>query len=90
MSLFCFCKQKIGYHFKKPEIDWAIANRINKLFMFVIARFPSDLKLWLSQIEFCKRMVSLFFLKYVQACDIQKTFPHRNGQAASVAYLFAF
>ena len=51
--------QKIGYQFKKPEIDHAVANRINKLFFYAIARFPSDLKLWLSHIEFCKRMVSL-------------------------------
>ena len=55
---FYFYQQKIGYYFKKPEIDYAIANRINKLFMFVIARFPSDLKLWLSHIEFTKRLVN--------------------------------
>ena len=53
------CFQNIaGYQFKKPEIDHAIANRINKMFMYATARFPSDLKIWLSHIEFCKRMVS--------------------------------
>lgn len=38
-------------------MDYAIANRINKLFTYSIARFTSDLKLWLSHIEFLKRMV---------------------------------
>lgn len=47
----------MGYQFKKPEIDFAIANRIHKLFMYAIARFPSDLKIWMSHLEFCKRMV---------------------------------
>ncbi|KAI9563663.1 hypothetical protein GHT06_011127 [Daphnia sinensis] len=49
-------RNKIGCQFKKPEIDHAIGNRINKMFMYATSRFPSDLKIWLSHIEFCKRM----------------------------------
>ncbi|EFX76504.1 hypothetical protein DAPPUDRAFT_226035 [Daphnia pulex] len=56
LTLVRIRRNKIGYQFKKPEIDYAIANRINKMFMYATARFPTDLKIWLSHIEFCKRM----------------------------------
>ena len=57
-----FCFQKIGYHHKKSEIDHTIAKRINKIFNMAVSRFPSDTKIWLSQIEFCKKMVNTIIL----------------------------
>ncbi|GFR05823.1 hypothetical protein TNCT_128831 [Trichonephila clavata] len=42
---------------KRTEIDLSIAKRICKLFRVAKLRFPEDEKLWLDDIEFCKKMV---------------------------------
>ncbi|XP_021369780.1 U3 small nucleolar RNA-associated protein 6 homolog, partial [Mizuhopecten yessoensis] len=47
-------RQKIGYSFKKLEIDNAISQRIHKLFRLATYRFQEDVKLWLSHIHFSK------------------------------------
>ena len=57
--------QKIGYHHKKSEIDYTIAKRINKIFNMAISRFPVDTKIWLFQIEFCKKMVNYQFIIFL-------------------------
>ena len=43
---------------KKEEIDYAVARRITKLYKILEHRFQSDVKVWLSHIDFLKRMVS--------------------------------
>ena len=55
--------QKTGYLHKKEEIDYAVARRITKLYKILQHRFQSDVKVWLSHIDFLKRMVSLVQLK---------------------------
>ena len=50
--------QKTGYLHKKEEIDYAVARRITKLYKILEHRFQSDVKVWLSHIDFLKRMVS--------------------------------
>lgn len=41
---------------KRPEVDFMIAKRINKLFKKAVLMFSGDSKLWLSHIDFCVRM----------------------------------
>ncbi|CAH1793560.1 unnamed protein product [Owenia fusiformis] len=48
-------RQKIGYTFKRVEIDVAIVQRIHKLFQLALSRFQDDVKLWLSHIQFSKQ-----------------------------------
>ncbi|XP_054716676.1 U3 small nucleolar RNA-associated protein 6 homolog [Uloborus diversus] len=40
---------------KKKEIDYSISRRINSLFKIAISKFPEDEKLYLDQIQFCKK-----------------------------------
>lgn len=49
-------RMRIGYHFKKEEIEYPIINRIHSLFRFCQERFKYDVKVWLSHIEFCKKV----------------------------------
>ncbi|KAK8786667.1 hypothetical protein V5799_023552 [Amblyomma americanum] len=41
---------------KKPEIDFIITKRINRLFKKAVLMFSGDTKLWLSHISFCVKM----------------------------------
>ncbi|XP_076072744.1 U3 small nucleolar RNA-associated protein 6 homolog [Mytilus galloprovincialis] len=64
-------RQKVRYHHKRTEIEYAITCRIHNLFRLVTNRFPDDVKLWLSHIEFSqsrkeKANVSKFFTKMLQ------------------------
>ena len=57
-STLCFLfRQKIGYLHKKDEIDYSIARRVNKLYKILEHRFQSDEKIWMSHVDFLKRMV---------------------------------
>ncbi|XP_076346357.1 LOW QUALITY PROTEIN: U3 small nucleolar RNA-associated protein 6 homolog [Tachypleus tridentatus] len=56
LSLIRKRREKMNCFYKKKEIDQAIAVRITKLFKAAIYRFQGDVRLWLSHIEFCKRM----------------------------------
>lgn len=50
-------RQKKGLKVSKSSsIDYAIANRLNKLFILAIRWFPSDVRIWLSYIKFCKQV----------------------------------
>ncbi len=49
--------QKLGYFHKKSEIDYAVAGRVHKLYKILERRFQGDVKIWLSHIDFQKRMV---------------------------------
>ncbi|XP_069684227.1 U3 small nucleolar RNA-associated protein 6 homolog [Periplaneta americana] len=40
----------------KKDVEFAIANRVNRLFSKAIKRFPSDVRIWISYIKFCKQM----------------------------------
>ncbi|XP_070580841.1 U3 small nucleolar RNA-associated protein 6 homolog [Ptychodera flava] len=48
-------RKKIHYFFKKAEIEYSIVQRITRLFRRACALYSDDLKLWMSQIEFCKK-----------------------------------
>lgn len=49
--------QKLGYWFKKNEIDYAVARRISKLYKILEHRFGDDANVWLSHIDCLKKMV---------------------------------
>lgn len=49
-------REHTGYMFKKSDIDYSIAKRINRLFRQAIMRFQGDVNIWTSHINFCKRM----------------------------------
>ncbi|CAH1273845.1 UTP6 [Branchiostoma lanceolatum] len=55
LSLIHHRREKIGYFFKKEEIEYAIVGRIHYLFKRAIRKWPEDLKMWMSHIEFCKK-----------------------------------
>lgn len=64
-------RKKTGIHYKKVEIDYSIVHRIHRLYRQVIARFQSDVELWLSHIKFSldrneKSHVSRIFAQLLQ------------------------
>ncbi|XP_061191995.1 U3 small nucleolar RNA-associated protein 6 homolog [Saccostrea echinata] len=64
-------RKSSGIHYKKVEIDYAIVHRIHRLYRHVIARFQSDVELWLSHIKFSitrkeKPTVSRIFTQMLQ------------------------
>ncbi|KAK3091362.1 hypothetical protein FSP39_019251 [Pinctada imbricata] len=64
-------RKKTGYTFKKAEIDWAISQRIHKLFKLATVRFQDDVKVWLSHIQYAKsnnekKTVSKLFASLLQ------------------------
>ncbi|XP_040265903.1 U3 small nucleolar RNA-associated protein 6 homolog [Bufo bufo] len=48
-------RQRIGYAFKKEEIEYVILQRIHELFRRATNRWKEDLQLWLSHVAFCKK-----------------------------------
>ncbi|XP_022089355.1 U3 small nucleolar RNA-associated protein 6 homolog isoform X2 [Acanthaster planci] len=48
-------RERIGYFFKKDEIEYAIIRRIQKLFRRACTMFCDDQKLWFSHMQFCKK-----------------------------------
>ena len=71
LKLIKLKRKKLAYTHKIKEIDLTIANRIGAIFRAVIFRHQSDVDLWLSYIEFCKRMkwkgkVGSLFVKMLQ------------------------
>ncbi|CAH1398068.1 unnamed protein product [Nezara viridula] len=45
-----------GVQEKTANFEYSLANRINKLYYFALRKFPSDCKIWVSFIKFCKHM----------------------------------
>nr|XP_024215873.1 U3 small nucleolar RNA-associated protein 6 homolog isoform X2 [Halyomorpha halys] len=45
-----------GLQQKAINLEYSMANRISKLYYFALRRFPSDCKIWLSFVKFCKHM----------------------------------
>ncbi|CAN2389316.1 snoRNA binding, partial [Pristimantis euphronides] len=48
-------RQRIGYSFKKEEIEFVIIQRIHELFSRATNKWKEDLQLWTSQVAFCKK-----------------------------------
>ncbi|XP_078082010.1 U3 small nucleolar RNA-associated protein 6 homolog [Mustelus asterias] len=48
-------RMRIGYTFKKDEIEYAVVNRIHGLFNRALTKWKDDIQLWLSHIAFCKK-----------------------------------
>ncbi|XP_046899623.1 U3 small nucleolar RNA-associated protein 6 homolog [Hypomesus transpacificus] len=48
-------RSRIGYHFKREEIEFPITHRINSVFRRATNKWKDDVQLWLSQIAFCKK-----------------------------------
>nr|DBA16669.1 TPA: hypothetical protein GDO54_002220 [Pyxicephalus adspersus] len=47
--------ERIGYSFKKDEIEFVIIHRIQQLFDRATNKWKEDLQLWMSHIAFCKK-----------------------------------
>ncbi|KAE8577490.1 hypothetical protein XENTR_v10004586 [Xenopus tropicalis] len=48
-------RQRIGYYFKKEEIEYVIVQRIHKAFQRATSKWQEDLQLWYSHVGFCKK-----------------------------------
>ncbi|XP_038063545.1 U3 small nucleolar RNA-associated protein 6 homolog [Patiria miniata] len=55
LSLIRKRRERMGYFFKKDEIEYAIIKRIQKLFRRACTMFCDDQKLWFSHMQFCKK-----------------------------------
>ncbi|XP_077980484.1 U3 small nucleolar RNA-associated protein 6 homolog [Glandiceps talaboti] len=55
LSLINKRRKRIGYFFKKAEIEFSIVQRIIGLFKRACALYSDDIKLWMSHIQFCKK-----------------------------------
>ncbi|MEE6507023.1 hypothetical protein FKM82_007951 [Ascaphus truei] len=47
--------QRVGYSFKKDEIEYVIVQRIHRVFSRATNKWKDDLQLWLSHVAFCKK-----------------------------------
>ncbi|MGH0131745.1 UNVERIFIED_CONTAM: hypothetical protein FKN15_047864 [Acipenser sinensis] len=48
-------RSRIGYTFKREEIEFTIIHRIHNVFRRATAKWKDDVQLWLSHIVFCKK-----------------------------------
>ncbi|NXT01177.1 UTP6 protein, partial [Jacana jacana] len=48
-------RARIGYSFKKDEIEGSILHRVHSLFKRAIGKWKEDVQLWLSHVAFCKQ-----------------------------------
>lgn len=48
-------RARIGYHFKREEIEYPIIHRINSVFRRATTKWQEDVQLWLSQVAFNKK-----------------------------------
>ncbi|KAM9301964.1 U3 small nucleolar RNA-associated protein 6 homolog [Gastrophryne carolinensis] len=48
-------RQRIGYSFKKDEIEYVIVQRIHQLFSRATNKWKEDLQLWMSHVAFCRK-----------------------------------
>uniref|UniRef100_A0A8B9IEE8 UTP6 small subunit processome component n=1 Tax=Anser cygnoides TaxID=8845 RepID=A0A8B9IEE8_ANSCY len=51
-------RARIGYSFKKEEIESSIVHRVHSLFKRATGKWKEDVQLWLSHVAFCKQWVS--------------------------------
>ena len=71
LQLIKIRRQRIGFHHRFKEIERSIATRIAGMYKNVVNRNQSDMQLWLSYIEFCRKQkwkgtVSSLFAKMLQ------------------------
>ncbi|NP_001079708.1 UTP6 small subunit processome component L homeolog [Xenopus laevis] len=55
LSLIKKRRQRIGYYFKKEDIEYVIVQRIHKAFQRATSKWQEDLQLWYSHVSFCKQ-----------------------------------
>ncbi|XP_040386768.1 U3 small nucleolar RNA-associated protein 6 homolog [Cygnus olor] len=48
-------RARIGYSFKKEEIESSIVHRVHSLFKRATGKWKEDVQLWLSHVAFCKQ-----------------------------------
>ncbi|XP_064006600.1 U3 small nucleolar RNA-associated protein 6 homolog [Pogoniulus pusillus] len=48
-------RARIGYSFKKEEIEFSILQRVHSLFKRATGKWKDDVQLWLSHVAFCKQ-----------------------------------
>lgn len=48
-------RSRIGYQFKREEIEYPIIHRINTVFRRATNKWKDDVQLWISHIAFCKK-----------------------------------
>lgn len=48
-------RSRIGYQFKREEIEFPIIHRINTVFRRATNKWKDDVQLWISHIAFCKK-----------------------------------
>ncbi|NWX36584.1 UTP6 protein, partial [Notiomystis cincta] len=48
-------RARIGYSFKKEEIEFSILHRVHSLFNRATGKWKDDVQLWLSHVAFCKQ-----------------------------------
>ncbi|XP_051568036.1 U3 small nucleolar RNA-associated protein 6 homolog [Myxocyprinus asiaticus] len=48
-------RSRIGYHYKREEIEFPIIHRINNVFRRASTKWQEDVQLWLSQVAFNKK-----------------------------------
>ncbi|XP_067403497.1 U3 small nucleolar RNA-associated protein 6 homolog isoform X3 [Emydura macquarii macquarii] len=48
-------RSRIGYSFKKDEIEYSIVQRIHGIFKRATEKWKDDVQLWLSHVAFCKK-----------------------------------
>ncbi|NWW79089.1 UTP6 protein, partial [Climacteris rufus] len=48
-------RARIGYLFKKDEIEYSILHRVHSLFNRATGKWKDDVQLWLSHVAFCKQ-----------------------------------
>ncbi|XP_009875466.1 PREDICTED: U3 small nucleolar RNA-associated protein 6 homolog, partial [Apaloderma vittatum] len=48
-------RARIGYSFKKDEIENSILHRVHSLFNRAVGKWKEDVQLWLSHVAFCKQ-----------------------------------
>ncbi|NXU84031.1 UTP6 protein, partial [Xiphorhynchus elegans] len=48
-------RERIGYSFKKDEIEHSILHRVHSLFNRATGKWKDDVQLWLSHVAFCKQ-----------------------------------
>ncbi|XP_019502516.1 PREDICTED: U3 small nucleolar RNA-associated protein 6 homolog [Hipposideros armiger] len=53
-------RTRIGYSFKKEEIESSIVHRVQGVFRRASAKWKDDVQLWLSYVVFCKKWVSIW------------------------------
>ncbi|NXN15535.1 UTP6 protein, partial [Indicator maculatus] len=48
-------RARIGYSFKKDEIEFSMLHRVHSLFKRATGKWKDDVQLWLSHVAFCKQ-----------------------------------